>query len=73
MPFYSSQRWKYATSPTVEWGPFLVKHREEVAKYTPGFVVDPWGGDSQHKIHEDVDELAYSVSNFVYSPAVIEE
>ena len=50
-----------------------MKHREEVAKYTPGFVVDPWGGDSQHKIHEDVDELAYSVSNFVYSPAVIEE
>ena len=50
-----------------------MKHREEVAKYTPGFVVDPWGGDSQHKIHEDVDELEYAVSNIVYSQTGITE
>ena len=39
---------QYATNPTVEWGPFLVKHRAEVEKYRPGFVVDPWGGDVRH-------------------------
>lgn len=37
------QRLRQATTPTVEWGPALVKHRRLVAKYVPGFVVDPWG------------------------------
>lgn len=53
------QKWQYATKPTVEWGPFLVKHRREVEKYTPGFVVDPWGGDVQHKPPENPDDLAF--------------
>ena len=61
----SLQRWRYATNPTVEWGPFLVKHREEVAKYTPGFVVDPWGGDQQHKIHENPDDIPFVVSSCI--------
>ena len=33
--------------PTVEWGPALVMHREEVARYTSGFMVDPWGNDER--------------------------
>lgn len=54
-----SQKMRYAISPTVEWGPFLVKHRAEVEKYTPGFVVDPWGGDVQHKPPSNPDDLAF--------------
>ncbi|XP_060551998.1 sodium-dependent proline transporter-like isoform X1 [Ruditapes philippinarum] len=38
-----TDRLRQATTPTVEWGPALVKHRSLVAKYVPGFVVDPWG------------------------------
>ena len=37
-----------------------MKHRMEVEKYTPGFVIDPWG-DEQHKTHESPDDLAFVV------------
>lgn len=53
-----SEKMRYACNPTVDWGPFLVKHRQEVEKYTPGFVVDPWG-DEMHKTHEKPDDLAF--------------
>ncbi|XP_052794336.1 sodium-dependent proline transporter-like isoform X2 [Mya arenaria] len=46
------EKLRHATSPTVEWGPALVKHRKLVAKYVPGFVVDPWGkGDEEAAVN----------------------
>ena len=39
-----------------------MKHRMEVEKYTPGFVVDPWGEDVQHKPPENPDDIAFVVS-----------
>ena len=41
--FLHSQTPGDSLKPTVEWGPALVKHRALVAKYIPGFVIDPWG------------------------------
>jgi len=38
-----SERLRQATSPSIEWGPALVKHRKLVAEYIPGYTVDPWG------------------------------
>ena len=55
------QKVSYSIKPTIEWGPALVKHREEVAKYTPGFVVDPWNTE-EHKNTVSPNDVALQVS-----------
>ena len=46
----------------MEWGPALTMHREEVARYTPGFVVDPWSTVEPTKAPILDDEVALHVS-----------
>ncbi|XP_053405697.1 sodium-dependent proline transporter-like isoform X2 [Mercenaria mercenaria] len=64
---------RQATTPTVEWGPALVKHRQLVAKYVPGFVVDPWGtGQGTVKPQDIILQEQFSADN-MYLPAYVEE
>jgi len=55
---------RVATTPTVEWGPALIKHRALVEKYVPGYVVDPWG-KSGHEAPQVIspNDIALQVFN----------
>ncbi|WAQ98410.1 SC6A5-like protein, partial [Mya arenaria] len=62
------EKLRHATSPTVEWGPALVKHRKLVAKYVPGFVVDPWGkGDEEAAVNPNDIGLQYENGKNFYA------
>lgn len=63
-----SQRMRYATKPTVDWGPFLVQHRAEVERYRPWFVVDPRRGDVQHDPPGNTDEITFELAERLNHP-----
>ncbi len=56
--FFHSQRLRYLTLPSVEWGPALVKHRRLV-DYVPGFVIDPWGTGTKKAPTPAFENLGY--------------
>nr|WLN44359.1 AAT4 [Sinonovacula rivularis] len=63
------EKLKNACKPSIEWGPALVKHRTLVAKYVPGFVVDPWGKGEMDMSPDDVNlQEATNSSNWHLKP-----
>ncbi|KAL4227906.1 hypothetical protein ACF0H5_013346 [Mactra antiquata] len=67
-------RFKQACTPTVEWGPALVKHRKLVEKYVPNYVVDPWGKEAQSGGNVSPNDIALQMSfNNSYNPITEKE